>query len=162
MTFSHGPGRRAVRRAILFLLLASTPLVAACGRTEQDRNRGDLVAARRQWQAQRLTSYDFRFQNQCFCAPAVTSPVILEVRNGSITGATRVDTGVRLGPETFLFYRTVDGIFDLISESIDEGAVQVDVQYDAARGYPLSVFIDRDQRIADEEVRIQTGDLVPR
>ena len=146
------------------LALAGTVagLGAGCGRLEDDQDRRELLAARRQWRAQALTSYDFRYQNVCFCVTDHTAPVRLEVRNGAISGAVRLDTGQRLGTETFSRYRTVDGIFDLIDQSIDEDAAQVDATYEASRGYPLSVYIDQDQRVADEEIGVQTGDLVQR
>lgn len=162
MTFSLSVRRTVAGGALLVAVLASAFLGSGCNRLERDRNRADLVAARRQWQALRIVSYDYRYQNQCFCAPTVTAPVVLEVRGGAITGATRVDDGTPLGSEALVYYRTVDDVFALIAEAIDENAAHVDVRYDPARGYPTSVFIDRDERIADEEVRIEASALVPR
>ena len=154
MTFAH-----AFRWLAVVGVLA---LGFGCGRMEDDQDRSELAKARRQWRAQRLTSYDIRYQNICFCVTDHRAPVRLEVRNGAIAGAVRLDTGQRLGPETFVRYRTVDAIFDLIDRSIDENAAQVDVTYDASRGYPASVYIDLDTRVADEEIGVETGDLVAR
>jgi hypothetical protein len=143
-------------------LAGALALLPGCGRLEDDQDRRELAAARRQWRAQAVTSYDIRYQNVCFCVTDHTAPVRLEVRNGAITGAVRLDSGQRLGAETFARYRTVDEIFDLIDQAIDENAAEVNATYDASRGYPVSVYIDRDQRVADEEIGVETGDLVAR
>jgi hypothetical protein len=137
-------------------------LGSGCGRLEDDQDRSELANARRQWRAQGLTSYDIRYRNVCFCVTDHTAPVRLEVRNGAIAGAVRLDTSQRLGPDTFNRYRTVDAIFDLIDQSIDANAAQVDATYDASRGFPVSVYIDQDTRVADEEIGVETSDLVPR
>ena len=154
MTFPHAWRWLAV--------VAALALLPGCGRLEGDQDRSDLAAARRQWRAQRLTSYDFRYQNVCFCVSDFRAPVRLEVRNGAIAGAVRLDTGQRLGPDSFRNYRTVDGIFDLIDQSIEDNAARVDATYDASRGYPVSVYIDLDTRLADEEIGVEAADLVPR
>ena len=48
--------------------------------------------------------------------------------------------------------RTVAGLFDLIQEAIDQGAYSISVVYHPDLGYPASLGIDYDRRIADEEV----------
>jgi hypothetical protein len=152
------------RSAAMVVLVA---LALGCGsptgpEAERDRDLAALAAARRQWQAQGLTSYDIHYQNLCFCTAEVRARVRLEVRGGLIAGVVQLDNGLRLEATTFPRYRTVEGLFQLIAQALAEDADDVEVRYDASRGQPLEVFIDRSERIADEEIRVETGDLVPR
>jgi hypothetical protein len=152
------------RSAAMVFLVA---LALGCGsptgpEAERDKDLAALAAARRQWQAQGLTSYDIHYQNLCFCIAEVRARVRLEVRGGLIAGVVQLDNGLRLDATTFPRYRTVEGLFQLIAQALADGADNVEVRYDASRGQPLEVFIDRSERIADEEIRVETGDLVPR
>ena len=48
-------------------------------------------------------------------------------------------------------YDTVDELFALLEEAVVSGAVQIDVDFDPVWGYPVSLYIGQDRRIADEE-----------
>jgi hypothetical protein len=48
-------------------------------------------------------------------------------------------------------YDTVDEFFALLEEAVVSGAVQIDVDFDPVWGYPVSLYIGQDWRIADEE-----------
>ena len=58
-------------------------------------------------------------------------------------------------------YQTVDGLFDTIQKAIDGGAPLVQADYDPSHGYPSSVYIDLDQRLADEEISYEASGLKP-
>jgi hypothetical protein len=49
---------------------------------------------------------------------------------------------------------TIEGLFEEIQRAIESNAFRVDVQYDAELGYPLSIYIDYEEFIADEELII--------
>ena len=49
------------------------------------------------------------------------------------------------------FFPTVAQLFDEIGRALDEGAHDVRATYDARTGAPLDVFIDWEERTADEE-----------
>ncbi|MBT5773744.1 MAG: hypothetical protein HOH95_05130, partial [Dehalococcoidia bacterium] len=48
--------------------------------------------------------------------------------------------------------QTIDGLFNLIEEAIDQRAAAINVTYHPTLGYPLDAYIDYDLRIADEEL----------
>ncbi len=154
--------RRLAATLLLAVAAAGCAAPTAPDEIERDQDRAQLAAARSLWNAQRLSSYDLRSQNQCFCTSDVRAPVRLEVRGGQIAGVVRIDTGTRLEPATFSRYRTVDSLFDFIGQALSTQAEVVEVRYDRAFGYPISVFIDPTTLAADEETRIETSDLVPR
>lgn len=163
MEFSRAARPRWLPLALIFVLAGAAACSSPTGPdAEKDEDLAELAAARRRWQGRGLTSYDFRYQNLCFCTADVRAPVRLEVRASVLAGATQIDNGARLSPETFPRYRTVEGLFSLITQALAEDADNVEVSYDPGRGHPVAVFIDRSERIADEEIRVETGDLVPR
>lgn len=151
------------RRARLLILIGATSF-AACdnpvGPPPLTAAAKELAAARRTWAAQGLLSYRFRFQRLCFCGPDATAPLTVVVSRNRVISVTRAETGEPVAPGESLPL-TVERLFVEIERAIDQGAAALTVHYDPVRGYPLSIDIDRDFRIADEEVYYRASELAP-
>ncbi len=100
-----------------------------------------LDAARAKWKAKGPRSYQMRVRHQCFCPPQYTKPRTVVVRGGRIVKAADEVRDVA----------TVPRLFRIVQRAIDDKVVNLDVRYDAKRGFPVSVFVDRSLMIADEE-----------
>ena len=85
-------------------------------------------------------------------------PVTITVRSGNIAAVASVANG---SPREASTYQTVEGLFDQIQRAIDQDAASIRAEYDRTRGHPTSVYIDLDQRIADEEISFETTGLTP-
>lgn len=106
-----------------------------------------LEAARALWTARGSTNYDMRLNWICFCGPNFAAERTLEVRNNAVTSGTIPgEIGVRAD------HQTVERLFDLIEDAIDERAAALNVTYHSTLGYPLQADIDYDLRMADEEL----------
>jgi hypothetical protein len=88
--------------------------------------------------------------------------VVVTVRNGQVESRRYEDTGADVPAEFAPAYPTVDGLFAVIEEAIAEQAAAVDVLYDAARGFPVSIQIDGSPMIADDEMFYGTRNFVVR
>ena len=108
------------------------------------------------WRAQKITSYAFELQRDCFCPEDVRGPVDIIVRDGKPTSVTYVSNG-KPASELFGPVDTVDELFSTLHDayegrnSFDQKAENVQVTYHPDLGYPLTIFIDVSQTIADEE-----------
>lgn len=143
-------------------VLLSALLAAACGLTEPSGPHGEerarLADARRQWRAQGLADYTYVFSRSCFCVFEYREPVTVTVRRGNIVSVVTVASG---SPREHSTYQTIEGLFDDIQQAIDEEAATIRADYDPLRGHPTSVYIDIDQRIADEEISFEARSLTP-
>lgn len=143
-------------------VLLSALLAAACGLTEPSGPHGEvkahLLQARRQWVAQGLADYTYVFSRSCFCVFEYREPVTITVRGGNIVSVVTVANG---SPRDSSTYQTIEGLFDDIQQAIDEEAATIRADYDPSRGYPTSVYIDIDQRMADEEISFEARSLAP-
>lgn len=108
-----------------------------------------LAAARALWAVHGQDDYNMAFNWRCFCSPALLAPVDLWVRGRAVDSG-NLAGGPELVPDHLAEYRTVDGLFDFIDEAISQQAVGINVTYDPS-GYPADVWIDYDERLADEE-----------
>ena len=123
----------------------STPIAEASDITRA------LGEARVRWDALGLVDYEFRTNWVCFCLREFNAQVDLEVRDGVIVGGVYApETGFTSAVDLSL-YETVKGLFDIITDAIVRDAHKITATYHPEYGYPESVFIDYDERIADEE-----------
>lgn len=149
-----------IARCALVLLAAAA--AAACGVTgPSGRHAGEqarLDQARAQWRAQALSDYAFVFSRGCFCVTEYREPTTVTVRGGAVVSAVSVAGGVARDPAS---YPTVEGLFDLVQNAIDEDADQIRTEYDPARGYLVAGYFDISERIADEELSVEARSLAP-
>ena len=135
---------------------------SACGRAGPsgplDEAQARLNDARRMWRSQSVSAYSYVYARSCFCAPDAREPVRIIVRSQRVQSVVTVSTGASRSPAEF---RTIDGLFDMIQDAIDDGVASVVAEYDPRLGFPRTVYIDVDARLADEEVAFEARDLVP-
>jgi len=142
------------RTPLACLILMIVALVAAC----DDHGLGD---ARARWNKRGLTTYRVTSIRSCVCDPDTLRPMQIEVVSGQIVGAVFADDQQPVDDSIRRFLWTVDKAFDVIQSALDDGADQLDVRFDPVLGYPTSMFIDYERRIADEELRLRLEDLTP-
>lgn len=103
--------------------------------------------------------YAYTLAVTCFCAD-MGAPVRITVVDGAVTDATytKDGRGVRRGTQAPDYRRlTID---DVIEAANDTGAARVDVEWPEGQDHPTSVYVDTDERMADEEIGYALSDVV--
>jgi hypothetical protein len=153
------PGRR--RNVVLGLLLVAAGCYSPTDRSDTPRGEKELLERNLAlWRSQGHEAYRFEYRHRCFCPPEVTEPVSMVVRGGAIVSVTSMATGEALPPERFEQYLTVDALFALARQALDEAAT-VTIGYDPTLGYPTRVDVDWRTEIADDEGFHQAANLQP-
>lgn len=138
------------------LLLAT----AACLPTDPD----DTAALRQgmlRWSARAPSSYEIVLRRTgCECTPEMLAPVRVTVRAGDVQSVIDVETGEPVTTEPY-HAMTVEQLFAVVSNALDQNAYSVTVEYDDDWGYPRDIYIDYDSEMVDDELSITAQDLVP-
>lgn len=111
----------------------------------------DFVVAMQKWESRGPSDYSFDYALTCFCG-MLTWPIRVEVRGGEVVRATRAGTEDELSEEELAQLPTIDELFAMIAEAIEQDAAVIDATYDDELGYPVSVFIDWIKNAVDDEV----------
>lgn len=156
-------GRIAARRAgglaLSVVLLLGT--AAGCGIVGPDDDRREEIEERREeWESRSFRDYAFTLRVACFCLPAATEPVRVEVRRGRIARIVDPDTGELVDQDRWPLYPTIGGLFTILLEAVEADAHEIDVEWDAMLGHPRHVFIDYERRTVDEEIGYEVRDVV--
>ena len=101
------------------------------------------------WQQAGLMDYQYTYHISCLCPP---NQSVITVRAGVITEAYYVDSGAALTPEQIANLPGINGLFDIIQSAIDRNVPVLDVTYNAAYGYPETIYIDYYSQIIDDEI----------
>lgn len=100
------------------------------------------------WESLGVNSYKYTFQISCFCIPDVTLPKVIEVIDGEIMSVNEIS----YDDELHWGILSIAQLFDVIEKAEKNNVAVLDVKYHQEQGYPISVYIDRDKMIADEEM----------
>jgi Family of unknown function (DUF6174) len=121
--------------------------------------QGQLDSALQTWDAQQPAQYSFTWRRSCECTTETTQPIRITVSGNAITSAVYVETQLPVSANVRDNLLTIDGVFAEIQQAIADGAFAVTVTYDQTSGAPLTVGVDYDERLADEELSLVISDL---
>ena len=96
-----------------------------------------------------------------FCAPEQVRVVDITVVHGIIESVVDAETGAPLVPSAAAQYRTMDGLFDFVRESIDYPAASVTAAFNPQLGYAAQAYVDYVANLADEEMGFRVVSLRP-
>eukprot|EP00980_Cylindrotheca_fusiformis_P019374 scaffold6651_cov99-Cylindrotheca_fusiformis.AAC.3 len=125
-----------------------------------------LNEAKALWNSQGLKSYNYTYQRSCECPDEDTFAKLVEVVDNVVVAVDGVAvTSVERSATTATVPPTIDGLFDAIQDGINRMAFYLNVGYHPTYGYPNSIYIDYDEKIADDELivsaKLEDGDDKP-
>ncbi|USN56994.1 MAG: META domain-containing protein [Candidatus Peribacteria bacterium] len=117
----------------------------------QEKIQTSLDAAQDLRNTHNTSTYGLQVSVSCFCPEDYIAPIQYNVIDGDVdTDSVVYADGREVTVERQTL--TVEDLFALIQEAIDEKADSITVAYDDTYGYPTHLFIDRSFLIADEEM----------
>jgi hypothetical protein len=115
-------------------------------------DRAALRAHAQLWADHGPRDYELVIQRStCECLPEWLVPIRLTVRDGQIHGVVHHETGDTITTPPY-HAMTIEGLFAVIEDAINQYAHEVDVRYHGESGYPTSIFIDHHPDHVDDEL----------
>jgi hypothetical protein len=133
----------------LLLVTALVVLATACSPTRAsalDQNRG-------LWESQGIRHYSYELNISCFCAIIGMMPLSIEVQDGQLVSISPAD-GTDIGNLGGIYENvsTIDKLFETIGQAAGQEPYTLEVSYDPTYGYPVSIYLDPAETIADDEI----------
>jgi Family of unknown function (DUF6174) len=103
--------------------------------------------------------YEYTLTVSCFC-PDAGVPVRVTVADGSVTSAVYDEKGSGFDqgdPAPDYRGMTINGVIDEVNAATDAATVRV--KWPEGQDYPSQVWIDQDERMADEEIGYTIADV---
>lgn len=144
-------------RALIATLLAAC---SACSPTAPEE-AAELSVSMAKWEGVRPVAYELVLERtSCECLPEWLVPVRVTVQDQQVTEVVNAQTGEPIVIEIY-HAMSVDELFDVIVDAIEREADILEVTYDRQLGYPMSISIDYDRNVADDELVITAHSLEP-
>ena len=137
---------------LVFLLLFIT-----CSETESHETISSLEANKEKWENASILDYSFVFQVSCYCTEEYTSPKTVSVRSGNIVTVNDLAYSEEIHRGIF----SINDLFKEIEKASNQNVAVLETTYDSFYGFPTNLYIDRDERIADEEIGYSISNFKP-
>ena len=145
----------------LSLTLVFFSFLAGCNNSDNDSSEQQaLNDALNKWSAADTGNYTFNYQLLCFCPQEFTDPIMVNIVNDSVLSAISRTTNLPVTDQVRDTINSVEDMFSILQQAIDTRANTITVNYNDELGYPESIYIDYDERIADEELTLTSDNLV--
>ena len=118
----------------------------------QDSAREQYEQALDRWKLTRPEAYIATMERICFCSPEAKGPVQVTVQGNTVVSRVYELSGESVPAEFADGFPTIDGLFKIIKDALDDGYDDMDAFYDPATGVPFNFWIDYDRNVQDEEV----------
>lgn len=118
-------------------------------------NQTDLDTARSNWLTNGASSYTYEVEQACFCTPDFVRPRHVTVVEGVVSEVLYLDTMTEDTDFAFSFFGPVDSFFDVIQDAFDGDAFSVNAMFDPNLGFPMEIYINYAEFIADEEYSVR-------
>ena len=115
----------------------------------------DFEINKNNWESFNINSYTYNFQVSCYCPDEITSPKEVEVIDGEIVIVNNTTFNVELHWGVL----SISQLFYVIEEAQKNKAAVIKAEYHEEKGYPVTVYIDQEEMIADEEMGYFVSDL---
>ncbi|MEM7292889.1 MAG: DUF6174 domain-containing protein [Pseudomonadota bacterium] len=133
-------------------ILGSLFLLTACDPTSVETEIPTVQTMFERWQ-QQSQHYEYTFQQSCFCLIDYTRPIAITVTDGRIVNARYAENGTAVSDDFRADLNTISEIYLRLLDIESQNPATFDVEYHAEHHYPIKVFIDIDERMADEELQ---------
>lgn len=140
---------------LLFGCTHSTPEPTTGNSDQSDRHA--LNKNRMLWKNAHLSNYTYTYKKRCFCPPE--EDFVVTVQYGNVITASYFPSSDPVMPERLDSLMTVKELFQVIEKALTDEVAQLDVTYNAKLGYPERIYIDIDERMADEEMEHLVSNL---
>ena len=147
----------AARSGAVVAVAVAVALVATTSLADE-ADLAELAAARERWQSSQSGDYVFGYQKFCECNRDQPPETVVTVADGRIVSIfhRHEDTGTEVPARegSLDLYWTIDELFDKLAAALAREAV-VRVEYEPARGYPTSLFIDYEAALTGDETDLR-------
>ena len=96
-------------------------------------------------------NYTYTLQIGCFCPSDITSPVTVMVLDGETYSVVYQRDGQPVTNSVFDAVNTIEDLFKIIRDAINEKVDKLTVEFDPILGYPETISIDPMETAVDEE-----------
>ncbi len=119
----------------------------------------ELQANKDKWLSKNIKEYQIEMQKICYCDPDAVRMMIFQISNDEIKEVLYADTGEAVNPSYYNDSNTIEGLFALVEQALNEKPEDIIIAYDEEFGYIKQVTVDYKANLADDEFTFIVSNL---
>ena len=123
-------------------------LFITCSEAESPEIITPYEANKEKWENASILDYSFIFKVSCYCTEEYIRPKTVLVRDGEIIKV----NNIAYSEQMHWGILSIDDLFNEIEKASNQNVALLETTYDSYYGFPTYIYIDRDERISDEEM----------
>lgn len=143
-----------MRVAIPLLMLIGLSTTSCTASPDRAAQADTPTEARQQWARNAPAEYRLIVSQECYCLEQHQQPVLMSVEGTTLREA-RLNNISTVPREMEHLVKTIAQWFDYIDSAQEQNWAKVEVNYHPKLGYPTEIHIDKNERIADDEISIR-------
>lgn len=110
----------------------------------------ELSTAIKKWHDSKINSYSYTLTVSCYCID--TEPNDIKVVNNKIKKVNGKSVTEDDLENIYWNVKSFDEIFEIIDEKLKDNPFLYTIKFDQSFGYPIDIYFDMEEMIADEEI----------
>ena len=109
-----------------------------------------LSAAIKMWNDSNINSYSYTLTVSCYCIDTEPNDIkVVDNKIKKVNGKLVTENDLE---NIYWNVKSFDEIFEIIAEKLNDNPFLYTIKFDQSFGYPIDIYFDMDEMIADEEI----------
>ena len=110
----------------------------------------ELSAAIKMWNDSNIKSYSYTLTVSCYCIDTEPNDIkVVDNKIKKVNGKLVTENDLE---NIYWNVKSFDEIFEIIAEKLNDNPFLYTIKFDQSFGYPIDIYFDMDEMIADEEI----------
>ncbi|MEC7858046.1 MAG: DUF6174 domain-containing protein [Bacteroidota bacterium] len=110
----------------------------------------ELSAAIKMWNDSNINSYSYTLTVSCYCIDTEPNDIkVVDNKIKKVNGKLVTENDLE---NIYWNVKSFDEIFEIIAEKLNDNPFLYTIKFDQSFGYPIDIYFDMDEMIADEEI----------
>ena len=111
----------------------------------------ELSTALKKWNDSEINSYSYSLYVSCYCIGR-GDPNEIKVTNNKIKKVNGKSVTSEQLENEYWDVKTIEELFNIIESKLEDNPFSHSIKFDKSFGYPIDIYFDMDEMIADEEI----------
>ena len=112
--------------------------------------RMELSTAMEKWDNKNFNNYEYTLDVSCYCI--YEGPNNIEIKNNVLFRVNGKSVTLEQLQNEYWDVKTIEQLFNIIDSKLEDDPFSYSLQFDKNYGYPIVIYFDMDEMIADEEI----------
>lgn len=110
----------------------------------------ELSLAKEKWENKNFNNYKYTLEVSCYCNN--DGPNDIEIKNNDLFKVNGKSVTSEQLENEYWDVKTIEELFNIIDSKLEDNPFRFTLKFDESYGFPIDIYFDMEEMIADEEI----------